>query len=166
MSEWSWEGNDAEWAINIHSIGMVISMLFLVLYVVIIITLSPYAEDNQLLELSIVASIMVVTFTSLAVYSYTRIKSIRRAIANLKKVEIRDGLIILNTINGAYTAKLNEITICYKTIIGRGFRPYAYNVFINYQGITYQIPYLKPEDYGALRQALKGHGMDISECTA
>ncbi|WP_243665767.1 hypothetical protein [Vulcanisaeta sp. JCM 16159] len=50
--------------------------------------------------------------------------------------------------------------------MGRNFRPYAYNVFINYQGVKYEIPYLEPEDYGALRQVLKGRGMDISECTA
>ncbi|WP_243679026.1 hypothetical protein [Vulcanisaeta distributa] len=141
-------------------------MLFLVLYVVIIIALSPYAEGNQLIELSIVASIVVATLISLSVYSHTRIKSIRRAIANLRKVEIRGGFIVLDTINGTYTAKLNEITICHKTITGRDFRPYAYNVFINYQGTTYQIPYLKPEDYGSLKQVLKSHGIDISECQA
>ncbi len=75
------------------------------LYAVIIIALSQYAEGNQLVELSIVASIVIAALLVLAIYSYIRIKSIRRAIANLRKVEIKDDLIVLDTINGTYAAK-------------------------------------------------------------
>ncbi|ADN50169.1 hypothetical protein [Vulcanisaeta distributa] len=170
MSEWSWESSDAEWVIDRYSTGIVISLLLLMLYVVImiaiIIALSPNAEDNQLIALSIITSMVLTAYLSIIIYSYTRIKSIRKAIANLKKVEIKDDSIVLETINGIYAAKPNEITICYKTITGRDLRPYAYIIFINYQGTTYQIPYLKPEDYGALRQVLKGHGVYINECQA
>ncbi len=79
-------------------------------------------------------------------------------------MEIKNDSIILDTINGIHAAKPNEITTCYKTITGRDLRPYAYIIFINYQGTTYQIPNLKPKDYGALRQVLKGHGVSINEC--
>ncbi|BDR92183.1 hypothetical protein [Vulcanisaeta souniana] len=170
MSEWSWESNDVEWSIDRYSTGIVISLLLLVLYLVIIIvtiiTLLPNAEGNQLIALSIITSMVITALLTLIIYSYTRIKSIRKAITNLRKVEIKVDSIILDTINGTYAAKPNEITICYKAITGRDFRPYAYNVFINYQGTTYQIPDLKPEDYGALRQVLKGHGIDVNECQA
>jgi hypothetical protein len=54
--------------------------------------------------------------------------------------------------------------MCHKTMSVSRSRPYVYNIFIKYQGMEYEIPYLKPEDYGALKQVLKKHGKDIEQC--
>ncbi|WP_243675696.1 hypothetical protein [Vulcanisaeta distributa] len=114
----------------------------------------------------ILFSIALILGIALIIHSITRINSIRSLSTRIKRIEIKNDLVILSTINSTHEIRLSEIAICHKAIMGRGYRPYAYNVFINHQGTTYKIPHLKPEDYGALRQVLKSHGIDISECQA
>ena len=109
--------------------------------------------------------VILVIFIALTIHLYLHMRSIRRITACLRRVEIKGKSIILDTINGMYTAKLDEVSMCYKAILGRGFRPIAYNVFIKYQGLAYEIPELMPENFGALRQFLRGYGMDLNECT-
>ena len=167
MSEWTWVNDQAKQSSNRYLLYVLFLLAFTVIYdVVFLLVLSHYVQNSaQFVDLLIVISIMTITFLSLIIYYYSRIRLIRKAIACLKKIEIRNGSIILNTVNGIYVAKLSEVYTCYKAIIGRNFRPSIYRVFIVYRGFVYEVPELRPEDFGALRQVLRGYGMDLNECT-
>ena len=167
MSEWTWTNDKLNQPINNYSLLMSVALIFLVMYsiVVILVFLSYGGSINeQFIIFLIFASIVIAIFIALIIYAHSRIKFMRRVATCLKEVKIKGKSVILDTANGTYTAKLNEVNICYGAIM-RGVNPIAYNLFIRYQDLVYEIPELRPEDFGALRQFLRGYGMDLNECT-
>mgnify|MGYP001773453329 CR=1 FL=1 len=166
MSEWVWTSDETKRLINSVSSYVLVMSLILILIVVLIVPplYLEYRGSPQFIGLSIRASILIAGLLLLIVYPYMYVRSVRKAIRCLRKVEIGNLSLTLSTINGVYTARLSEVIICHKAIKIWRSRSSAYNIFIIYRGLVYEIPELKPEDYGALKQILKGYGMDLNEC--
>ena len=165
MGVWSWSGDVAERAVSSYSSFVVVIALFLILYVVVILALLPSAVGlggARLIVFLVIVSVVLAYLISLMALSYSRMSSLRRALGCLRGVEVGDRVLTLNTINGTYTAGLDEVFICYKVL--RFMRVSQYEVFIRYRDLVYEIPELRPEDFGALRQVLRDYGVEVNKC--
>ena len=165
MGVWSWSSDSAGRLVDGYSSFMVVIVLFLILYMFFIFALLPYAErlgGSQLMGFLIEVSIFLVLFLSIAAVSYSRMSSLRRALSCLRGVEVGNRVLTLVTVNGTYRVGLDEVLICYRVL--RFMRPGHYNVFIKYRGLVYEIPELRPEDFGALMQVLRDYGVEVNKC--
>ncbi|GAB6943514.1 hypothetical protein [Vulcanisaeta sp. JCM 14467] len=168
MSEWTWANNKLNQPIHNYSLVILIISIPLAIYIITIFLAYLTYQSGDLssyrfIAFLILASFLIAILLATIIYAYLRIRFIKRVAAFLRRVEIKEKSIILDTADGTYTTKLNEINICYRARMW-GVNPIAYNIFIRYQDLIYEIPELRPEDFGALRQVLRGYGVELNEC--
>ncbi|MGC8607818.1 MAG: hypothetical protein ACP5GZ_12005 [Vulcanisaeta sp.] len=97
MSEWVWTSEDVKWAYRGHR-NAIIAGLILVILDIAGILLWPYRPTVITFSIALVLGIVLI------VHGASRINSIKSTAAGIKSIEVRNGSIVINTVNGTQRA--------------------------------------------------------------